>query len=118
MGSGRFLAIGTMFVTVVAASDTPCPQVCTCPSRYRTDCCNSSLTRIPEDLLSDVRFLNVSGNNFHSLENGAFNVHRIKILDLSNNRISTIEKEALTELEDLIYLYLGRNEIEIGRAHV
>lgn len=111
MGSGRFLAIGTMFVTVVAASDTPCPQVCTCPSRYRTDCCNSSLTRIPEDLLSDVRFLNVSGNNFHSLENGAFNVHRIKILDLSNNRISTIEKEALTELEDLIYLYLGRNEI-------
>ncbi|PNF18745.1 hypothetical protein B7P43_G05014 [Cryptotermes secundus] len=111
MDSGRFLVIGTMFVTVVAASDTPCPQVCTCPSRYRTDCCNSSLTRIPKDLLSDVKFLNASGNNFRSLENGVFSVHRIKILDLSNNMISTIEKEALTELEDLIYLYLGKNEI-------
>jgi Leucine-rich repeat (LRR) protein len=111
MGSGRFLTIGTMFVTVVAASDTPCPQVCTCPSRYKADCCDSSLTHIPEDLLSEVRFLNASGNNFHSLENGAFSVHRIKILDLSNNRISTIKKEALTELKDLICLYLGRNEI-------
>jgi hypothetical protein len=66
---------------------------------------------MPKDLLSDVRFLNASGNSFHSLENGAFSVHRIKILDLSNNRISTIEKEALTELKDLIYLYLGRNKI-------
>jgi Leucine-rich repeat (LRR) protein len=62
-------------------------------------------------LFSDVRFLNASGNSFHSLEKGAFSVRRIKVLDLSNNRISTIEKEALTELEDLIYLYLGRNEI-------
>jgi Leucine-rich repeat (LRR) protein len=111
MGSGRFLAIGTMLVSVVAASNTPCPQVCTCPSRYRTDCCYSTLTHIPKDLPSDVRVLNASGNHFRSLKNAGFSVRRIKVLDLSNNKISTIEKEALTELEDLIYLYLGGNEI-------
>jgi hypothetical protein len=73
---------------------------------------------VPKDLSSDVRFLNASGNSFHSLEKGAFSVCRIKVLDLSNNGISTIEKEALTDLEDLIYLYLGRNEIVYLDEHV
>jgi Leucine-rich repeat (LRR) protein len=111
MGSRRFLAISTMFVTVVAAGDMPCPDVCTCPSPYRADCCNSSLTHIPRNLVSDVMFLNASSNNFHALRKRSFSVHHIKILDFSNNRISVIEKDALAELEDLIFLYLGRNRI-------
>lgn len=111
MGSGRILAIGTVFVTVVAAGDTPCPDVCTCPSLYRADCCSASLTRIPRNLVSDVRFLNATGNNFISLRKGAFSVHHIKLLDLSNSQISEIEKDALRELEYLIFLYLSRNRI-------
>jgi Leucine-rich repeat (LRR) protein len=111
MGSGRILAIGTVFVTVVAASETPCPDVCTCPSLYRADCCNASLTHIPRNLVDDVRFLNATGNSFTSLRKGAFSVHHIKILDLSKNRISAIENDALRELEYLVFLYLSRNEI-------
>lgn len=111
MGTGRILAIGTMFVAVVAVGDTPCPEVCTCPSLYRADCYNASLTHIPINLASDVRFLNATGNDFISLRKGAFNVHHIKLLDLSNNRISEIENDALKELEYLIFLYLSRNRI-------
>lgn len=111
MSIRRFLAISTMFVTVVAAGDMPCPDVCACPSQYRVDCCNASLTHIPRHLASDVMFLNASSNNIHALSMGSFNSHHIKILDFSNNRISIIEKDALAELEDLIFLYLDRNEI-------
>jgi len=111
MGSGRILAIGTVFVTVVAAGDTPCPDVCTCPSLYRADCCSASLTHIPRNLVSDVRFLNATGNNFISIKKGAFSVHHIKLLDLSNSRISEIENDALGELEYLTFLYLSRNII-------
>jgi Leucine-rich repeat (LRR) protein len=111
MGCRRFLAISSVFVIVVAGGDTPCPDVCTCPSPYRVDCCNSSLTHIPKNLVSVVMFLNVSSNNFHELRKGSFSVRHIKILDLSNNRISVIENDALIELEDLIFLYIGRNEI-------
>lgn len=111
MGSGRILAIGTVFVTVVVAWDRPCPDVCTCPSLYRADCCNASLTHVPRNLVSDVRFLNATGNNFISIRKGAFNVHHIKLLDFSNSTISEIETDALIELEYLIFLYLSRNRI-------
>jgi Leucine-rich repeat (LRR) protein len=111
MDSGRILAISTVFVTVVAAGDTPCPEVCTCPSLYRADCYSASLTHIPRNLVSDVRFLNATGNNFMSLRKGAFNVHHIKLLDLSNSTIHDIENDALGELEYLIFLYLSRNMI-------
>jgi len=111
MGSGRILAIGTVFVTVVAAGGTPCPDFCTCPSLYRADCYNASLTHIPRNLASDLRFLNATNNNFISLRKGAFSVHHIKLLDLSNSRISEIENDALRELEYLIFLYLSRNRI-------
>jgi len=111
MGTGRILAISTMFVTVVAVGDTPCPEVCACPSLYRADCYSASLTHIPRNLASDVRFLNATGNNFPSLRKGAFNVHHIKLLDLSNSKISEIENDALKELEYLIFLYLSRNKI-------
>jgi Leucine-rich repeat (LRR) protein len=111
MGSRRILAIGTVFVAVVAAGDTPCPDVCTCPSLYRADCCNASLTHIPRNLVSDVRFLNATGNNFISIRKGAFSVHHIKLLDLSNSGISEIENDALGELEYLVFLYLSRNRI-------
>jgi Leucine-rich repeat (LRR) protein len=111
MGTGRILAIGTMFVTVVAVGDTHCPEVCTCPSLYRADCYSASLTHIPINLASDVRFLNATGNDFISLRKGAFNVNHIKLLDLSNSSISEIENDALKELEYLIFLYLSRNRI-------
>jgi Leucine-rich repeat (LRR) protein len=111
MDSGRILAISTVFVTVVAAGDTSCPDVCICPSLYRVDCCNALLTRIPRNLVDNVRFLNATGNNLISLRKGAFSVHHIKILDLSSNRISAIENDAVGELEYLIFLYLSRNEI-------
>lgn len=111
MGTGRILAIGTVFVTVVAVGDMPCPEACTCPSVYRADCSSASLTHIPRNLASDVRFLNATGNDFISLRKGAFNVHHIKLLDLSNSRISEIENDALRELEYLIFLHLSRNKI-------
>lgn len=112
MSRARILATGIVFITAVAAGHTLCPLVCTCPSLYRADCCNASLTHIPRNLGSDVRYLNATGNNFISLRKGAFSVHRIKILDLCNNRISAIEIDAVRELEDLIFLYLSRNEID------
>lgn len=111
MGNGRFLPVCTMFMTVMAVGSAACPQVCNCPTPYRAECYNAALTHVPKGLPSAVRFLNASGNSFQALESGAFSVSLIKILDLSNNRISTIEKEAFTDLEDVIYLYLSRNEI-------
>jgi Leucine-rich repeat (LRR) protein len=55
--------------------------------------------------------LNATGNHFISLRKGAFSVHHIKLLDLSNSGISEIENDALRELEYLIFLYLSRNRI-------
>jgi Leucine-rich repeat (LRR) protein len=56
-------------------------------------------------------FLNASGNNITALRKGAFDVRHIKILDLSNNKMAVIEEDAMTVLENLIFLYLGSNEI-------
>lgn len=111
MSSRRFLVISTLFATLVAGGDVPCPDVCTCPSPYRANCCNFSLTHVPRNLGGGVMFLNASSNNLRALRKGSFDVHRIKILDLTNNKISVVEKDTFTELVDLIFLYLGRNEI-------
>ncbi|XP_069702721.1 chondroadherin-like [Periplaneta americana] len=107
------LVLCVISVTVVG-SDAPCPNGCSCPSEYRADCCNLSLYEIPKQLSVATRFLNISGNKLSSLKRNSFNVHNaesIKILDLSDNKISVIDSGALRHVTSLIFLYLSRNEI-------
>ncbi|XP_050293925.1 protein slit isoform X3 [Anthonomus grandis grandis] len=91
---------------------TKCPRVCTC-SGATVDCSHRSLTAVPRGIPSDTERLDLQGNNITAIYESDFHdLGRLKILQLSDNQISKIEKDSFQDLSSLERLRLNGNVLK------
>ncbi|CAK1601594.1 unnamed protein product [Parnassius mnemosyne] len=91
-----------------------CPDECECHYfriNWVTDCSESNLTEIPYDELSrSVYILDLNGNNITTLKSFPPDI-KMRRLQIANNKINTVEKDAFKGLEYLIDIDLSGNNI-------
>ncbi|KAI8438000.1 hypothetical protein MSG28_010658 [Choristoneura fumiferana] len=91
-----------------------CPDECDCHYfriNWVTDCSESNLTEVPYDELSmSVYILDLNGNNITTLKPFPKDI-KMRRLQIANNRLTKITKEALMGLEYLIDVDLSGNNI-------
>ncbi|KAI2648372.1 Leucine-rich repeat and transmembrane domain-containing protein 2 [Labeo rohita] len=102
-----------MTLLCFCGTSTSCPSGCSC-NVNRTDCSDlnqlASLDSILNQLPFDTSYLNLSNNNFTTVEPGSFSNFSILLhLDLSRNLLSTINPGCLSNLSSLLHLDLSRN---------
>jgi hypothetical protein len=90
-----------------------CPVTCSC-NFAETLCHNASLRSVPDDLSDGTVKLVLTNNIFPAIESNHLRLlTRLKLADLSNNRINTIGSGVLCTSEELETLYLNDNNIRI-----
>lgn len=91
-----------------------CPDECDCHYfrvNWVTDCSESNLTEVPYDEISkSVYILDLNGNNIPELKPFPADV-KMRRLQIANNRLTRVDKEAFTGLEYLIDVDLSGNNI-------
>lgn len=91
-----------------------CPDECDCNYfriNWVTDCSESNLTEVPYDELSlSVYILDLNGNNITTLKTFPSDI-KMRRLQIANNRLTKVEKEAFKGLEYLIDVDLSGNNI-------
>lgn len=80
-----------------------------------------SLSRLPRDILVsddfqefgvDLEELKIVGGSLEAIQSHAFrHLRTIKYLDLSENEISKIDKEAFVEVSNLLFFFVNRKVI-------
>ncbi|XP_016330698.1 leucine-rich repeat and transmembrane domain-containing protein 2-like isoform X1 [Sinocyclocheilus anshuiensis] len=112
----HFLVVSSgLFMTLLSlcGTSTSCPSGCSCNVNH-TDCSDlnqlESLDSILEQLPFDTSYLNLSNNNFTTVEPGSFsNFSGLLYLDLSRNLLSSINAGCFSNLSRLLHLDLSRN---------
>ncbi|CAB3239563.1 unnamed protein product [Arctia plantaginis] len=91
-----------------------CPDECDCHYfriNWVTDCSESNLTEVPYDELSlSVYILDLNGNNITTLKPFPTDI-KMRRLQIADNRLTRVEKEAFKGLEYLIDIDLSGNNI-------
>lgn len=91
-----------------------CPDECDCHYfriNWVTDCSDSNLTEVPYDELSlSVYILDLNGNNITTLKPFPTDI-KMRRLQIADNRLTRVEKEAFKGLEYLIDVDLSGNNI-------
>ncbi|XP_062595444.1 leucine-rich repeat-containing protein 3-like [Saccostrea cucullata] len=102
-----------MYGTVTKA----CPSVCDC---WRTGLCNGTyvscdsrgLTEVPTNIPTDTCQLDLSYNKITTIQDNAFaSLYNLRELDLYGNEITTIQDNVFASLYNLRKLDLANNEI-------
>ncbi|XP_052454387.1 leucine-rich repeat and transmembrane domain-containing protein 2-like [Carassius gibelio] len=109
------MKIISLLMTLLSSfgTSTSCPSGCTCNVNH-TDCSDpnelASLDSILNQLPFDASYLNLSNNNFTTVEPGSFsNFSGLLHLDLSRNLLSSINPGYFSNLSSLLHLDLSRN---------
>lgn len=123
-----------LVLTCSSSSLSLCPAHCSCESTV-VNCVSQNLSSIPQPLPENVTTLNLSGNNIRNLNNESFprtlehlthlyvsgsqvenldsmvfkNLPNLHLLDLSNNRISEFNIEALPQDNKIEVLNLSKS---------
>ncbi|XP_047533127.1 carboxypeptidase N subunit 2-like [Vanessa atalanta] len=91
-----------------------CPDECDCHYfriNWVTDCSESNLTSIPYDELSlSVYILDLNGNNITSLQRFPNDI-KMRRLQIANNRLTRVDRDAFKGLDYLIDIDLSGNNI-------
>ncbi|CAK1544381.1 unnamed protein product [Leptosia nina] len=91
-----------------------CPDECDCHYfriNWVTDCSESNLTEVPYDELSlSVYILDLNGNNITSLKSFPSDI-KMRRLQIADNRLTRVERQAFKGLEYLIDVDLSGNNI-------
>ncbi|NXU47182.1 LRTM1 protein, partial [Turnix velox] len=90
-----------------------CPNKCLCYTASKTaDCKNRGFTEIPAHLPPEIQILQLQNNRIWRINQNSFTgTPLLKILDLSNNSISSLAPGAFQKLRYLQVLNLTRNVI-------
>uniref|UniRef100_A0A8C5TFB1 Leucine rich repeats and transmembrane domains 1 n=1 Tax=Malurus cyaneus samueli TaxID=2593467 RepID=A0A8C5TFB1_9PASS len=90
-----------------------CPEKCLCNTASKTaDCKNRGFTEIPAHLPPEIQILQLQNNRIWRINQNAFTATPLlKILDLSNNSLSSVAPGAFQKLRYLQVLNLTRNLI-------
>ncbi|XP_022246241.1 protein slit-like isoform X2 [Limulus polyphemus] len=88
-----------------------CPVECECRGRT-IECSNRGLQFVPRNLPPEVKRIDLDHNNITSIRAEDFQgLHRLKILQLRNNGIVTIERGAFRDTVSLERLDLSNNKL-------
>ncbi|XP_028848453.1 leucine-rich repeat and transmembrane domain-containing protein 1 [Denticeps clupeoides] len=106
---GGVLKVLSVMLLVQAAS--PCPKECSCDGRTKAvDCRGRGLYDIPRHLQADTLELYLQDNRIRGLGSMVFReMPHLRVLDLSNNSITTVSPSALQGLRSLHNLSLAHN---------
>ncbi|XP_005163087.2 uncharacterized protein lrtm2b [Danio rerio] len=107
------ISSGLMTLVSLCGTSKSCPLLCSC-NINQTDCSHlyqlASLDSILEQLPFDTTNLNLSKNNFTTVEPGSFsNLSALLQLDYSRNLLSAINPGCFSNLSGLLHLDLSRN---------
>ncbi|NWS28468.1 LRTM1 protein, partial [Polioptila caerulea] len=100
-------------VILLAYTAHGCPEKCRCYTASKTaDCKNRGFTEIPAHLPPEIQILQLQNNRIWRINQNAFTATPLlKILDLSNNSLSSVAPGAFQKLRYLQVLNLTRNLI-------
>ncbi|XP_031422187.1 leucine-rich repeat and transmembrane domain-containing protein 1 isoform X2 [Clupea harengus] len=110
MRGGVFKAFVALLLVHVTS---PCPKECSCDVEAKSvDCRGRGLYDIPRHLQSDTLELLLQDNRIRGLGSMAFrDTPQLRVLDLTNNSITSVSPSALLGLRVLQSLSLGHNAI-------
>ncbi|XP_069743486.1 trophoblast glycoprotein [Narcine bancroftii] len=97
-----------------SASSAHCPGVCECSEPAKTvKCVNRDLSGIPSGIPASVKNLFITGNDISTLSADAFGqrLEQLVTLNLSGNKIETVEALAFASMPSLRQLDLSNNRI-------
>lgn len=110
----RLLCV-TLWVAMVLAAGSRCPDLCTCSDkqgRYVADCSFKGFAEVPEVFPPAVSTLSLSANRISSIRSGNFHsVAQLMTLWLANNKIATVEEGSLARLVHLRNFDISHNNI-------
>ncbi|NWY75636.1 LRTM1 protein, partial [Erithacus rubecula] len=109
--TGNWLLVWS--VILLAHRAQGCPEKCLCHTASKTaDCKNRGFTEIPARLPPEIQILLLQNNRIWRINQNAFTATPLlKILDLSNNSLSSVAPGAFQKLRYLQVLNLTRNMI-------
>lgn len=109
-----YLAIGMIHAFNGDSFELECPDECDCHYfriNWVTDCSESNLTEVPYDELSlSVYILDLNENNITALNTFPTDI-KMRRLQIANNRLTRVERQAFLGLEYLIDVDLSGNNI-------
>lgn len=109
------LMANVLNVNLVVSKELVCPEYCDCQffqNHWVTDCSEKYLLNIPyEELDINVSVLIMRGNFLRSMK--PFYAYKLMSLQLSENLLSKIEKNAFIGLDNLLVLDLSFNQINV-----
>ncbi|XP_059170224.1 slit homolog 2 protein-like isoform X2 [Physella acuta] len=90
-----------------------CPRECDCRSRGFVDCSFRNLNYVPRGIPKHVQRLDLQGNNLTVIRKTDLQgLSNLRILQLLDNQIESVEKGAFQDLSSVIRLRLDRNELK------
>uniref|UniRef100_A0A8C1ZMZ5 Leucine rich repeat and Ig domain containing 1a n=1 Tax=Cyprinus carpio TaxID=7962 RepID=A0A8C1ZMZ5_CYPCA len=104
-----------MLGTVLSGSATGCPSRCECNAQERSVLCHrKKLMSVPEGIPSETRHLDLSKNRIKTINPDEFSAFpQLEELELNENTISTIEPGAFNNLYGLQTLGLRSNKLKL-----
>ncbi|KAM6221925.1 slit homolog 2 protein isoform 2-T2 [Rhynchocyon petersi] len=87
-----------------------CPAECTCLESV-VRCSNKGLNVLPKGIPRDVTELYLDGNHFTLVPTELANYKQLTLIDLSNNRISTLSNQSFSNMAQLLTLILSYNRL-------
>ncbi|XP_073503059.1 slit homolog 2 protein isoform X3 [Phyllobates terribilis] len=87
-----------------------CPAECTCLDTV-VRCSNKGLKALPKGIPKDVTELYLDGNLFTLVPKELSGYRHLMLMDLSNNRISTLSNQSFSNMTQLLTLILSYNRL-------
>lgn len=86
---------------------------CNLTSNFTLDCSNLKLSAIPKNIPNTITQLNISHNSLQNIDDDAFDecCENVKVLDLSHNEISTLNRRHFEKLKNLEVILIDSNKI-------
>ncbi|KAJ7412913.1 slit 2 protein-like protein [Willisornis vidua] len=95
------LSLGLLLAMAGAVAPQPCPAQCSC-SGSTVDCHGLALRGVPRNIPRNTERLDLNGNNITRITKTDFaGLRHLRVLQLMENKISTIERGAFQDLKEL-----------------
>uniref|UniRef100_A0A6I8QKJ8 Slit guidance ligand 1 n=1 Tax=Xenopus tropicalis TaxID=8364 RepID=A0A6I8QKJ8_XENTR len=93
------------------APQPQCPQECTCLDTV-VRCSNKHLLSLPKGIPKNVTELYLDGNQFTMVPGQLSSFKYLQLVDLSNNKISSLSNSSFTNMSQLTTLILSYNSLQ------